>query len=98
MASSAAGADSADDHDGDEAPDDPGADHLILGQADDDRPLDIDRTSEALETDSFSDVGRVRAERGRLRLRPGGISPASLAEHLLDQLHGISGAMASLRG
>src|SRR4051794_21278906 len=26
------------DADGDEAPDDPGADHLIMGQADDDRP------------------------------------------------------------
>src|SRR5215469_13280242 len=26
----------------DEAPDDPGADDLIMGQADDDRPLDVD--------------------------------------------------------
>src|SRR6476661_5528606 len=34
---------------GDEAPDDPGADNLIMGQADDDRPLDIDWTAEALE-------------------------------------------------
>ena len=39
-----------------EAPDDPGADDLIMGQADDDRPLDVDWQSEALETDSFSDV------------------------------------------
>src|SRR3954451_12406021 len=30
---------------GDEAPDDPGADNLIMGQAEDDRPLDIDQTS-----------------------------------------------------
>src|SRR5436305_3482493 len=46
-----------DDEDGgEEAPDDPGADNLIMGQADDDRPLDVDRASEALETDSFSDV------------------------------------------
>src|SRR4051812_13080461 len=42
--------------DSDEAPDDPGADDLIMGQADDDRPLDVDWQSEALETDSFSDV------------------------------------------
>src|SRR3954470_18382642 len=44
-----------DEDGGEEAPDDPGADNLIMGQAEDDRPLDIDRTSEALETDSFSD-------------------------------------------
>ena len=47
---------STDDSDGDEAPDDPGADHLIMGQAEDDRPLDVDWTAEALETDSFNDV------------------------------------------
>ena len=40
----------------DEAPDDPGADDLILARADDDRPLDVDWTAEALETDSFADV------------------------------------------
>jgi len=39
-----------------EAADDPGADDLIRGQADDDRPLDMDWTAEALETDSFADV------------------------------------------
>src|SRR3954462_2141636 len=32
----------------DEAPEDPGADNLIMGQADDDRPLDRDWESEAL--------------------------------------------------
>src|SRR3954454_13425266 len=32
----------ADEDGGDEAPDDPGADNLIMGQAEDDRPLDID--------------------------------------------------------
>jgi len=32
--------------DSDEAPDDPGADDLISGQADDDRPLDVDWQSE----------------------------------------------------
>src|ERR1700746_3864632 len=46
----------AEDAESDEAPDDPGADDLIMGQADDDRPLDVDWQSEALETDSFSDV------------------------------------------
>src|SRR3954454_2179501 len=35
----------------DDAPDDPGADDLIMGQAEDDRPLDVDWQSEALETD-----------------------------------------------
>src|SRR4051812_39783109 len=40
----------------DEAPDDPGADDLIMGQAADDRPLDVDWQSEALEIDSYSDV------------------------------------------
>ena len=40
-----------DEDGGDEAPDDPGADNLIMGQADDDRPLDVDWTSEALETE-----------------------------------------------
>jgi RNA polymerase sigma-54 factor len=40
----------------DDAPDDPGADDLIMAQADDDRPLDMDWNAEALETDSFSDV------------------------------------------
>src|SRR6478736_3507669 len=46
----------ADEGDGDDAPDDPGADDIIMGQADDDRPLDMDWQSEALETDSFTDV------------------------------------------
>src|SRR5207253_4918549 len=40
----------ADEEGSDEAPEDPGADDLITGNADDDRPLDMDWTSEALET------------------------------------------------
>jgi RNA polymerase sigma-54 factor len=82
--------------DSEEAPEDPGADNIILGQADNDRPLDRDWQSEALETDSFSDV-----------VTPGGgeegfdfdrveYSATSLAEHLLDQLHGASGAIGDL--
>ncbi len=85
-----------DDDAGDEPPDDPGADDLITGRADDDRPLDLDRTSQALETDSFTDVvtsggGEEAFDFDRLEY-----SAASLAEHLLDQLHGYSGAEGSL--
>jgi RNA polymerase sigma-54 factor len=67
-----------------------------MGQADDDRPLDVDWTSEALETDSFADVvGSGPSEEAfdfdRLQY-----APASLAEHLQDQLHGLSGAIGDL--
>jgi RNA polymerase sigma-54 factor len=89
-------ASSADESDGDEPADDPGADNLILGQAEDDRPLDVDWTAEALETDSFSDVvtssgGDEAFDFDRLQY-----SAASLAEHLLDQLHGQSGDVGEL--
>ncbi|MFL6775362.1 MAG: RNA polymerase factor sigma-54 [Sphingomicrobium sp.] len=82
--------------DGDEAPDDPGADEIINGQADDDRPLDVDWQSEALETDSFSDVvtsggGEEAFDFDRLQY-----SASSLAEHLQDQLHGQSGQVGDL--
>jgi RNA polymerase sigma-54 factor len=85
-----------DEPEGDEAPDDPGADDLISGQADDDRPLDVDWTSEALETDSFADVvtsggGEEAFDFDRLEHKP-----ASLAEHLLEQLHGASGDAGDL--
>ncbi|MCL6730849.1 RNA polymerase factor sigma-54 [Sphingomonas hankyongi] len=88
-------ADFADD-DGDDAPDDPGADDLILAKAEDDRPLDVDWTAEALETDSFSDVvtsggGEEAFDFDRLEY-----SAASLAEHLIDQLHGASGPVGDL--
>ena len=95
-ASSRAGGCLPNEGDGDEAPDDPGADDLILGQAEDDRPLDVDWTAEALETDSFSDVvtssgGEEAFDFDRLQY-----SAASLAEHLLDQLHGQSGEVGDL--
>jgi RNA polymerase sigma-54 factor len=82
--------------DGDEPGDDPGADDIIMGQAEDDRPLDVDWTSEALETDSLSDVvtsggGEEAFDFDRVQY-----SPASLAEHLLDQLHGIGGNVGDL--
>jgi RNA polymerase sigma-54 factor len=85
-----------DDGAADEAPDDPGADDLIMGQADDDRPLDVDWQSEALETDSFSDVvtsggGEEAFDFDRLQY-----AAATLAEHLIDQLHGLSGDVGDL--
>jgi RNA polymerase sigma-54 factor len=81
---------------GDEAAEDPGADDLIRGQAEDDRPLDVDWTAEALETDSFSDVvtssgGDEAFDFDRIQY-----SAASLAEHLIDQLHGQSGDVGDL--
>jgi len=86
----------ADENDSDEAPDDPGADDLIMGQADDDRPLDVDWTSEALESDSVSDVvtsggGEEAFDFDRLQY-----SASSLAEYLIDQLHGAPGPVGDL--
>ncbi|HEX5259337.1 MAG TPA: RNA polymerase factor sigma-54 [Sphingomicrobium sp.] len=82
--------------DSDEAPDDPGADNLIMGQAEDDRPLDVDWTSEALEIDSYSDVvtsggGEEAFDFDRVQYSAG-----SLAEYLVDQLHGASGSVGDL--
>src|SRR4051794_34720885 len=85
-----------DESEGDDAPDDPGADNLILGEADDDRPLDRDWQSEALETDSFADVvisggGEEGFDFDRVQY-----SAASFAQHLVDQLHGASGNVGDL--
>ena len=85
-----------DEDSGDEAPDDPGADNLIMGQADDDRPLDLDWTSEALETDSFADVVGAPATDEAFDFDRVQYSAASLAEHLVDQLHGVSGPLGDL--
>jgi RNA polymerase sigma-54 factor len=82
--------------DGDEPGDDPGADDLILGAADDDRPLDVDWTAEALETDSFSDVVGSAPSDEAFDFDRVQYSAGSLAEHLLDQLHGASGAEGDL--
>jgi RNA polymerase sigma-54 factor len=86
------------DHgDADEAGDGPGADTLILGQADDDRPLDRDWDSEARETDSLADLGAGSGaseeafDFDRLEYRA-----ASLSDHLLDQLHGVGGTRGDL--
>ncbi|MEP6982166.1 MAG: RNA polymerase factor sigma-54 [Sphingomicrobium sp.] len=86
----------ADEESSDEAPEDPGADELILGQADDDRPLDRDWQSEALETDSFSDVVTSGGSEEGFDFDRVQYSAASLAEHLADQLHGASGAVGDL--
>src|SRR5690242_687304 len=86
----------ADEPDGDDAPDDPGADDLIMGQADDDRPLDVDWQSEALETDSFSDVVASGAGEEGFDFDRVQYAAASLAEHLQDQLHGASGQIGDL--
>jgi len=85
-----------DEGDSDEAPEDPGADDLIMGQADDDRPLDVDWTSEALETDSYSDVVTAGGGEEAFDFERVEYAPGSLAEHLLDQLHGQPGDAGDL--
>lgn len=85
-----------DEPEGDEAPDDPGADELILGQADDDRPLDVDWQSEALETDSFADVVTSTGNEEAFDFERVQYAAASLAEHLQDQLHGQPGKLGDL--
>src|SRR5437762_6064632 len=84
------------DADGEEAPEEPGADELILGQADDDRPLDRDWHSEALETDSFSDVVASGGSEEGFDFERVQYSAASLSEYLIDQLHGASGDVGGL--
>src|SRR5205085_2263440 len=71
------------DADGEEAPEEPGADELILGQADDDRPLDRDWHSEALETDSFSDVVASGGSEEGFDFERVQYSAASLSEYLI---------------
>ena len=85
-----------DETDSDEAPDDPGADDLIMGTADDDRPLDVDWQSEALEIDSFSDVVTSSGGDEAFDFDRVQYAAASLSEHLVDQLHGASGPVGDL--
>jgi RNA polymerase sigma-54 factor len=86
----------ADEDTGDEAPDDPGADDLITGTAEDDRPLDMDWTTEALETDSAADVVTSGGTEEAFDFDRLQYSAASLSEHLIDQLHGYSGPTGDL--
>ena len=84
------------DFDSNEAPDDPGADDLIMGQAEDDRPLDVDWTAEALETDSFTDVVTSGGAEEAFDFDRVEYAAASLSEYLQDQLHGQSGNLGDL--
>jgi RNA polymerase sigma-54 factor len=92
----ASSADFAEESDGDEPADDPGADDLIQGAADDDRPLDLDHEGKALETDSFADVAGVGPSDEGFDLERVEYSAGSLSAHLVDQLHGESGALGDL--
>jgi RNA polymerase sigma-54 factor len=67
-----------------------------MGHADDDRPLDRDWTSEALETDSFSDVVASGPGDEAFDFERVEYAAASLAEHLLGQLHGQPGDAGGL--
>jgi RNA polymerase sigma-54 factor len=82
--------------DGDEAPDDPGADDLIRGQVADDRPMDRDWTAEALETDSFSDVVTSSGSDEAFDFDRLQYSAASLSDHLQGQLQGVPGDLGAL--
>ena len=85
-----------DDAAGEEATDEPGADDLIAGQADDDRPLDLDWESQALETDSVADVAASGGGEGAFDFDRVEYAAGSLAEHLTDQLLGLSGSVGDL--
>ena len=101
-------ASSEDDGDGDapasetvdfnDEPVEPGADELMISSdGTQDQPLDFDWNSEALETDSFADVGTGSGggEDGpdfeRMEY-----AADSLAEHLQNQLHGATGQVGDL--
>ena len=77
-------------------PVEPGADELMISSdGTQDQPLDFDWNSEALETDSFADVGTGGGEDGpdfeRMEY-----AADSLAEHLQNQLHGATGQVGDL--
>ena len=79
-------------------PVEPGADELMISSdGTQDQPLDFDWNSEALETDSFADVGTGSGggEDGpdfeRMEY-----AVDSLAEHLQNQLHGATGQVGDL--
>jgi RNA polymerase sigma-54 factor len=67
-----------------------------MGQADDDRPLDVDWQAEALETDSFSDVVTSGTGDEAFDFERVQYAAASLSEYLIDQLHGQSGEIGDL--
>jgi RNA polymerase sigma-54 factor len=79
-----------------EAPDDPGADSLILGQAADDRPLDRDWEEEARQVDSVADLGGSGGGEEGFDAERFEYQPDSLADHLLAQLHGVPGTIGRI--
>jgi RNA polymerase sigma-54 factor len=76
----------------------PGADELMVssdGTAD--QPLDFDWNTEALETDSFADVGIIGgSDEDGPDFERMEYAAHSLAEHLLNQLHGAGGETGQL--
>ena len=82
---------------GEEAADPTGSDELIGSKlATEDSPVDMDWQAEALETDSFADVGGGSGGEEAFdfdRLEGG---EAGLAEHLLAQLRGTGGTLGRL--
>ena len=84
--------------DSNEDPDPTGSDELIAGLGgSEDQPLDYDTREAALDTDSLSDLGGGSESSDEAfdfdRLSA---NETSLAEHLLEQLHGVSGPQGML--
>ena len=82
-----------------EEPSAPGADELMVSSdGTSDQPLDYDWESEALETDSFADVAvpSGSGEEDGPDFERMEYAADSLAEHLLNQLHGASGQVGDL--
>jgi RNA polymerase sigma-54 factor len=79
----------------DDAPEESAApsltDDLISDGGEDDRPLDYDFEAQALETDSFTDVPMSGGDGEGFDFDRLEATATSLAEHLVEQLHGISG-------
>jgi RNA polymerase sigma-54 factor len=89
-------ADAAPEEPGEEAPAPSLTEELIPGASGDDRPLDYDFTEQALETDSFTDVPVAGGSGEEFDFERLEAAETSLAEHLLAQLHGASGATGAL--
>jgi RNA polymerase sigma-54 factor len=81
-----------------EEPAEPGADELMVASdGTQDQPLDFDWNNEALETDSFADVGAGGGgDEDGFDFERIEYSAGSLAEHLQNQLHGASGRIGDL--
>lgn len=81
-----------------EEPAAPGADELMVSSdGTSDQPLDFDWNNEALETDSFADVGVIGgSDEDGPDFERMEYAADSLAEHLLNQLHGAGGETGQL--